>query len=288
MSTDVCFVGLVEGCGGEQPRTDTVCGSLGPISLGSAWRRPPILIGGGLEGPAMPTVLIVGASSGIGEALARQLAEKGYDLGLTARRLERLKEIAADLETTTAVASMDVTKTDNARSVFDDLVTELDGIDIVVLNAGIAPLNSELAWEPDRDTIDTNVRGFAALATAAVAHFRERGHGHLVGISSVSAHIGLKDVPAYSASKAFVSNYLEAIRARDTDETRLTVTTIEPGYVDTDLSLGGLWECSPETAAEQIIRAIEREKTLAYVPRRWRLIAWFLDLAPERVRHRFA
>lgn len=232
----------------------------------------------------MPSVLITGASSGIGEALARRMAAEGYEVGLTARRLDRLKEIAADLPTQGYVTRMDVTETTGARERFAELVTEMNGIDIVVLNAGIAPENPELAWEPDRDTIDTNVRGFSALATAAIQHFQERGHGHLVGISSVAAYLGLPKSPAYSASKAFVSNYLRGIRSWADDwDTDLVVTTIEPGYVDTDLSLGGFWETTPETAADQIYRAIRKERSRAFVTRRWRLVAWLLTLLPDGV-----
>ncbi len=235
----------------------------------------------------MESVLIVGGSSGIGEALARRMAGDGYEVGLTARRGDRLTEIARELPTKSYVAEMDVTEPDDAREVFDAMTEAMDGVDIVVLNAGIAPANPALAWEPDRDTIDTNVRGFVALATAALAHFDSRGTGHLVGISSVAAHLGLGAVPAYSASKAFVSNYLDGLRAR-TAETNITVTTIEPGYVDTDLSLGGFWECSPETAAKHIACAIETRQRHAFVPPRWRVIAWLLAVVPESIRHRFA
>lgn len=233
----------------------------------------------------MESVLIVGGSSGIGEALARQMAEDGYKVGITARRVDRLTEIARELPTNSYVAEMDVTDTDHARDVFDAMAEAMDGIDVVVLNAGIAPANPALEWEPDRDTIDTNVRGFVALATAALSHFETRGSGHLVGISSVAAHLGLRDVPAYSASKAFVSNYLDGLRARAVG-TNVTVTTIEPGYVDTDLSLGGFWECSPETAAKHIARAIENRRSHAFVPPRWRVVAWLLTIVPESIRHK--
>lgn len=233
------------------------------------------------------SAIVVGASSGIGEALARKLAENGYEVGLTARSIDRLEAIGEELPTKSYVAYMDVTDTVEARETFGKLVEAMDGVDVVVLNAGIAPANPDLEWEPDRATIDTNVCGFVALATAAMDHFETQGHGHLVGISSVAAHVGIPDVPAYSASKAFVSRYLEGVRFRAHErDADVTVTTIEPGYVDTDLSLGRFWEADVDTAVSQIDTAIRMRKSHAYVTRRWRLIAVLLGVLPDFVRRR--
>ncbi|RZH66637.1 SDR family NAD(P)-dependent oxidoreductase [Natrinema altunense] len=232
--------------------------------------------------------IIVGASSGIGEALARRLAADGYEIGLTARRMERLREIGADLPTKSYVAAMDVTDSAEARDRFFELAEAMPSVDLVVISAGVATVNPDLEWEPERQTVAVNVGGFTALATAAMTYFeRESGtacgtDGHLVGISSVAAHVGNGDAPAYNASKAYVSRYLEGLRYREGDrDADVTITTIEPGFVDTKLSLGGFWECSPETAAEQIARAIRNKRAHAYVTRRWRAIAWLVALAPE-------
>jgi len=235
------------------------------------------------------TAVIVGASSGIGRALAHELAEAGYDIGLAARRTERLKEIGTALPTHTYIATMDVTDTDDAVDGFEELADAMGGVDLVVLSAGVGHENRGLEWESERETIDVNVHGFAALATAAMRHFRERGGGHLVGISSVASRFGNGGAPAYSASKAFVSNYLEGLRYNASDaEADVTVTTIEPGFVDTEMAMGEnlFWMCSPETAAAQIRRAIEKERSHAYVTRRWRLVSWLIRAMPEFVRKR--
>ncbi len=229
----------------------------------------------------MPNAIIVGASSGIGRALARDLAGE-YELGLAARRTGRLEAVGEDVGGA-HVARIDVTESD-ARERFDDLADSMGGVDLVVIAAGIGRHNPELAWVDERDTVDVNVRGFTAIATAAVERFEAAGGGHLVGISSVAAEIGDPAMPAYSASKAYVSRYLEGLRYRSDDA--VTVTDVRPGYVDTPMSpdTDRFWECSPETAAGQIARAIAAEKPVAYVTRRWWLVSKLLAVLPDRYR----
>lgn len=230
----------------------------------------------------MSNAIIVGASSGIGAALARELADD-YDLGIAARRTDRLEELGREIGGA-HVATIDVTDED-CRDQFDGLVNSLGGVDLVVIAAGIGRYNPDLEWQPERDTVDVNVEGFAAIATAAIEHFESRGSGHLVGISSVAAEIGSPTMPAYSASKAFVSRYLEGLRYR-TMERDVVVTDVRPGFVDTPMSpdTDRFWECSAETAARQIVRAIDAERSVPYVTRRWRLVSTLLRVLPDRVR----
>ncbi|ARS90879.1 SDR family NAD(P)-dependent oxidoreductase [Natrarchaeobaculum aegyptiacum] len=234
--------------------------------------------------------IVVGASSGIGEALARAFADRGYEVGLTARRTERLKRIGSEMPTRAYVATMDVADPEDAREGFFELADAMQSVDVVVISAGVADVNYDLEWDLERRTIDVNVRGFAAIATAALEYFESNPDsasdrdGHLVGISSVAAHFGNGGTQVYNASKSFVSRYLEGLRNRQAgSDANVIVTTIEPGFVDTDLSYGSFWECSPETAADQILRAIEKERHHAYVTRRWRLVAWVLKATPESV-----
>ncbi|WP_134670489.1 SDR family NAD(P)-dependent oxidoreductase [Halorussus marinus] len=228
--------------------------------------------------------LIVGASSGIGAALARELADAGYETGLAARRLDRLKSLGERLPTKTSVAKVDLSDPDDARDRLGRLIEAMGAVDVVVLNAGVGDGNEALDWEPERRTIDVNVRGFAAGANVALDHFERRGEGHLVGVSSVAALFGNGVAPGYSASKAWVSRYLDGLRYRaqrlDAD---VTVTDVRPGYVDTEMATGGsrFWEVSPERAARGVHRAIRRAPRRAYVPRRWYAVAWLLKLLPD-------
>ena len=229
----------------------------------------------------MPTAVIVGASSGIGRALAEELADD-YELGLAARRLDELRAVGESIGGA-HVAAIDVTEP-NARERFDALVDSLEGADVVVISAGIARYNDALEWDPERETVAVNAAGFTAIATAAIDHFETTGGGQLVGISSVAAEVGSPTLPAYSASKAYVSRYLEGLRYRAGED--IAVTDVRPGFVDTDMSPDAdrFWECSPETAAAGIARAIEREPAVAYVPRRWWLVSKLLGVLPDRLR----
>jgi short-subunit dehydrogenase len=127
-----------------------------------------------------------------------------------------------------------------------------------------------------------NVLGFAAMVNVAVAHLEARRSGHLVGISSVAAVRGVGAAPAYAASKAFVSNYLQGVRYRLKKlKLPIVVTDVQPGFVDTAMAGGDFWKASPQTAARQIAAAIRRRRPHVYVTRRWRLVAWLMKVVPD-------
>ncbi len=229
--------------------------------------------------------VVVGASSGIGLELARGLAAEGYELGLVARRLDLLEKVASELPTRTWVRTIDVSLSQEAIAGLSALLRDMDSVDLVVLCAGIGFLNRKLKWEYEEATIATNVEGFAACAGVAWAHFVTRGKGHLVGISSVAALRGGNQAPAYAASKAFVANYLEGLAAISHQrKLNITVTDIRPGFVDTPMTRGQkgmFWVARPEVAARQILRAIRCRKRVAYVTRRWSIIAAIMRILPH-------
>jgi len=220
--------------------------------------------------------IIVGASSGIGEALARLFAAEGYRVGMCARRGELLLALQSEISGS-VVRQMDVTSPDEAVETFRSLVAEMGGADIVVVSAGTGFINPELEWHKEKATIDVNVTGFCALANGAMKYFMERRQGHLVAISSVAALFGSPRAPAYNASKAFVSTYMEGLKGKVRRlHLPITITDIRPGFVDTAMAQGPniFWMASPEEAARQIYEAIRKKKACAYVTRRWRLVGW--------------
>jgi short-subunit dehydrogenase len=234
----------------------------------------------------MRNAIIIGASSGIGRALAKVLASHGYKVGLVARRMELLQEIANEIHTTTFVKAIDVSKPAEAMQRLRELIAEMQGAELFVISAGTGFINPKLEWEPEDETIAVNVSGFAAIANVAVSHLEARGSGHLVGISSIAALRGNPDAPAYGASKAFMSNYLQGLRYRFSKlQLPVVVTDVQPGFVDTAMAKAErkFWMATPEKAAAQIFAAVRKRKRHVYVTRRWRLIAWLIKAMPDRL-----
>lgn len=232
----------------------------------------------------MPNAVIIGASSGVGEALARRLARQGWRLGLAARRTELLARLCADLGDGHAYLPLDVSNTEAAVPAVERFFEEFGGVELVVLCAGTGHINEDAEWAPDRNTLEVNVLGFAAMAQAAMRHFLRRGSGHLVGISSIAALRGSGPGAAYAASKAFESLYLDGLRdLAKRKKAPITVTEILPGFVNTAMMKADrpFWVASPDKAAEQIARAIQRRVKRAYVTRRWALIGLLLRLLPR-------
>lgn len=237
----------------------------------------------------MKKAIIIGASSGIGKELAKVLSQNEYAVGLTGRRFELLTELKSQLSTQTFVKAMDVSQTDEAIQQLTELIAEMNGVDLVIVNAGVGFINSEFEWRKEKTTLEINVVGFAAMTNAAVKHFLERGSGHLVGISSIAAIRGAGDAPAYNASKAFVSNYLEGLQQKFTKlNLPIVVTDVKPGFVDTAMAQGeGLfWVATPEKAAQQIFDTIKAQKNHAYITKRWRSIGWLLKVMPSYIYNR--
>lgn len=232
----------------------------------------------------MQTALIVGASSGIGRELAVQLAARGWRLGLAARREAPLAQLRDALPNDARYAVVDVSQPDAAMPALEALIAELGDVDLVVIAAGVGDLNDDLSWEPERDVVATNVLGFAAVANVAARHFVARGRGHLVGLSSIAALRGGRAAPAYNASKAFASNYLEGLAQKFAkSKLPIAVTDIQAGFVDTAMAKGEgkFWVAPVDKAARQILAAIDARRAHAYVTRRWRLVAWLLKALPR-------
>ena len=247
----------------------------------------------------MSTTLITGASSGLGAEMARQLAARGHDLALCARRTDRLDELATEITTAhpdrrVVVKALDVTDHDAVFRVFDEFRDELGGLDRVVVNAGLGkgqPLGTG-RFDANRQTAETNFIGALAQTEAAAAIFRAQGSGHLVMVSSFSALRGMpRNITTYAATKAAVAHLAEGFRA-DVHGTPIKVTVLYPGYIVSEMS--GTSARTPlmtstEKGVRAMVEAIEKEKKSAVVPAwPWVPLGFVVKRAPVGLLRRMA
>jgi short-subunit dehydrogenase len=234
------------------------------------------------------TVFITGASSGIGRALAAELARRGFDLFLTARRLDSLEQVRAEIADSTRrveIRRLDVTHAPDVAVAISEAAEALGRIDIVVANAGLGSSGpvGEGRMARERQVIETNVIGAIATIDAAVAQFRLQGGGQVVGVGSVAGARGLPTSGSYSASKAAVATYLDAVRV-ETHREPITVTTIAPGYIDTPINQdmkSRPFLISVDKGAKVMADLIERGVGYATVPRfPWTVIVPLLRVLP--------
>ena len=222
-------------------------------------------------------VFITGASSGIGRALAVELAKRGASLGLLARRGDALQEIVAEVEAAggRAVAlTADVRNADAVSHAAEELRKTFGPVDVMVANAGVGATTDAKDLKPEMvaDVININVMGAVNSATAVLPAMVERGQGQLVVISSLAAYRGLPKSAAYCASKAAVSAFFESLRV-DLRGKNVDVTIIHPGFIKTPLTEGRhaqmpyLMEL--DDAVKKIVRAIETKKKSYAFP--WQL-----------------
>lgn len=155
---------------------------------------------------------------------------------------------------------------------------------IIGASSGIGDINHELDWKIEKDTIDVNVSGVTSMINVSLKYFTQKKSGHLVVISSIAALRGGSDSPVYSASKAYISNYLEGIRCKvKKDNLNITITDIRPGLVNTEMAKGnGLFWIQPvKKVAHQIYTMIRKKKDVGYVTKRWRIIAFLMKRTPD-------
>ncbi|HFB64175.1 MAG TPA: SDR family oxidoreductase [Aeromonadales bacterium] len=185
------------------------------------------------------TVLITGASSGFGEAIARRFAEMGFSLVLAARRLERLQQLSESLPVNCFLIQLDVRDRKAVERAIDDLPDEFSTIDILINNAGLA-LGLGPAHEADLDDwdtmIDTNIKGLTYVTRAVLPGMVARQSGHVVNMGSIAGDWPYPGGNSYGASKAFVKQFSLNLRA-DLQGKNVRVTNIEPGLAQTEFSV---------------------------------------------------
>lgn len=240
------------------------------------------------------TILITGASSGLGEGMARAFAARGRNLALSARRVEQLERLRQELlaqypDIRISVRQLDVNDHAQVFEVFEAFAAEFGGLDRVIVNAGIGKGQriGTGGFAENLATLQTNLVAALAQCEAAVGIFRRQNSGHLVTMSSVAALRGFAgSMTAYSVSKAGLATLSEGIRA-DLLNTPIKVTTVYPGYIRTPLNAGAKrlpFAVDAATGVRALVKAIEREPSQAYVPAwPWTAVGFLLRWLPLRM-----
>jgi NAD(P)-dependent dehydrogenase (short-subunit alcohol dehydrogenase family) len=222
----------------------------------------------------------------MGEAIAKQLARDGATVAIVARRAAELERIAKTMPDKLKPYPHDVEDLDATSGLFEKIVKELGGLDMMVYAAGVMPTveEGEYSFPKDRQMVTVNLLGAMAWLNPAAARFEAARAGTIVGLSSIAGERGRRGAPGYCTSKAALSTYLESLRNR-CSRYGVNVVTIKPGFVDTAMTRGkkGLfWLVSADEAARQVL-ALSRRGTSAsgFVPARWALVAAVVRAIPS-------
>ena len=237
----------------------------------------------------MKKAIIIGATSGIGKAVAEILLQEGYLVGVTGRREDLVPAMQQQFSGRMFCKKMDVQELSTLASNCNELVNQMGGMDLLVISAGIGEGNKQLDFEIENDVIKTNIQGFTCIADWGTSFFKKQGYGHLVNISSIAGIRGNGLAPSYNATKAYQINYLEGLRLNTIKSGYdITVTDVRPGFVDTAMAKGNglFWVAPVKKAAEQIVEAIKRKKGVVYITKRWGLIGYVLKIIPFSILRR--
>ncbi len=243
-------------------------------------------------------VIIVGASSGIGYALAEQFLKEGASVAMIARRREPMATLASTYTGKAFAYAYDVTHFAETPALFQQITKDLGGLDLIIYSSGVMPSmdEHEYNFEKDREIVDVNVLGAISWLNEAAKRFEQLKdasltmQGTIVGISSVAGERGRRGNPAYCTSKAALTTYLESLRNR-LARYGVKVVTIKPGMVDTAMTRGKpgqLWVISADEAAKHIIDAAKRGTNTAYIPSRWRFVMFVIKNIPSFIFNRLS
>ena len=234
-------------------------------------------------------VVITGASSGIGQALAAEYARRGATLGLIARREQALQGLAAELKVQTALYPLDVRDAAGLARAAKDFCARFGSPDIVIASAGVSAGTSTERSE-DRavfqEILDVNVMGMVNTFARFLPALRAAGSGTLVGIASVAGFRGIPGSGAYSASKAAAIAYLESLRV-ELRGSGISVVTISPGYIDTPMTRGNPYPMPfmipADVAAKRMAGAIARRRGHVVIPWQMGIVGALLRILPRAI-----
>ena len=243
--------------------------------------------------------VIIGASDGIGAALARRLAREGYTLALLARRADKLESLCGEInqmagEPRARAYAHDVADYEKVSLLLRRIVADIGGLDLVVFVAGVnyPPGGMDkYNFENDRRMVEVNLIGAMAWLNPVAEMFQSAKAGQIVGIGSVAGDRGRVGNPGYNTSKAGLATYLEALRNRLTRH-NVNVLTVKPGFVQTEMlkaAQGGTPFAIPvEKAVEDIWQAMKKRKQVIYTPPIWRWIMLAIQFTPSFIFRRLS
>ena len=222
----------------------------------------------------MKRAIIIGATSGIGQEVAKNLLREGWQIGIAGRRQPALEDFQRIAPEQIKIQSLDVTQADAAEKL-NTLIRKLGGMDLFLLSSGIGFQNPELDIDIELNTARTNVEGFTRMVDTAFDYFKQHGGGHLAVISSIAGTKGLGIAPAYSATKL---SHLQKLNIRFTD--------IRPGFVATALLGDGKHYpmlMKADKVGQAITRALNRKRRTVIIDGRYRVLVFFWRLIPRRL-----
>lgn len=231
----------------------------------------------------MKKAIIIGATSGIGQEVAKLLIQQGWHIGIAGRREEALQELQTIAPGQIEIQKLDVTK-EEASVHLQTLINKLGGMDLFLLSSGIGYQNRNLEPEIELNTARTNVEGFIRMVTTAFNYFKERKGGHIAVISSIAGTKGLGVAPAYSATKRFQNTYIDALaQLAGMQHLNIHFTDIRPGFVATDLLKNGKYPLlmQADQVAQHIIKALNRKKRVIIIDGRYRILVFFWQMIPR-------
>ncbi len=232
----------------------------------------------------MKRAVIIGATSGIGQEIAKLLWAQGWQIGIAGRRSNELEAFLQRFPERVAIQTMDVTAAD-APDRLHSLIQKTGGMDLFFLSSGIGYQNAELKAEKELATARTNVEGFIRMVDAAYHYFIEVGGGHIAVISSIAGTKGLGVAPAYSATKRFQNTYIDALeQLAHLQKRSICFTDIRPGFVATNLLNDGKnypMLMRPEKVARITVKALNKKKRVVVIDWRYRILVFFWRLVPR-------
>jgi short-subunit dehydrogenase len=215
-------------------------------------------------------------------------AGSGALVSATGRRQDLLYSLQLEYPNDIITRCFDV-RADDSISQVEALISEMNGLDLLIYNSGYGEVSDELSWEIDKNTVDINVYGFIRIVNFVFNYFLAQGQGQVAAVSSLASVRGNPMAPAYSASKAFMSTYMEGLHIKVSKMTAdIHITDLQPGFIDTKMAKGHkrFWVAPVKKAARQIFDAIEKKKWRVYITHRWWIIAKLMKLMPDAIYRR--